>query len=78
MSRKTFAVVSLVVLASMVLTACQPQTVVQTVEVTKIVAGTPVKEQIVVTATPVPPTAVPPTAVPKASDTVDDCHAARA
>ena len=70
MSRKTFVVVSLVVLASMVLTACQPQTVVQTIEVTKIVAGTPVKEQIVVTATPVPPTAVPPTAVPKASDTV--------
>ena len=45
MSRKTFVVVSLVVLASMVLTACQPQTIVQTVEVTKIVAGTPVVEE---------------------------------
>jgi len=72
MSRKTFVVVSLVVLASMVLTACQPQTIVQTVEVTKIVAGTPVVESktVVVTATPVPPTAVPPTAAPKAADTV--------
>ena len=39
MSRKMFAIVSLIVLASMVLTACQPQTIVQTVEVTKIVAG---------------------------------------
>ena len=72
MSRKMFAVVSLVVLASLVLTACQPQTVVQTIEVTKIVAGTPVVESktVVVTATPIPPTAVPPTAAPKSSDTV--------
>ncbi len=72
MSRKMFAVVSLIVLASMVLTACQPQTIVQTVEVTKIVAGTPVVESktVVVTATPVPPTAVPPKPAEKPSDTV--------
>jgi len=56
MSSKLFNLVSLVVLVSMVLTACQPQTVVQTVEVTKIVAGTPIVETKtqVVTATPAP------------------------
>ena len=72
MSRKMFSIVSLIVLASMVLTACQPQTIVQTVEVTKIVAGTPVVETktLVVTATPVPPTAVPPKPAEKPSDTV--------
>ncbi len=70
MSRKMFAVVSLIVLASMVLTACQPQTIVQTVEVTKIVAGTSVVQTQIVTATPVPPTAVPATPAPKPADTV--------
>jgi peptide/nickel transport system substrate-binding protein len=69
MSRKLFAVVSFVVLASMLMTACQPQ--IQTV--VTVVAGTPqvVVTQVekVVTATPVPPTAAP-TAKPAApSDT---------
>ncbi len=68
--RRLWSFVGLVAIAGMVLAACQPQVQVQTIEVTKIVAGTPVVQQLVVTATPVPPTSVPPTAVPKASDTV--------
>jgi peptide/nickel transport system substrate-binding protein len=68
MSRKLFAVVSLVVLASLLMTACQPQTVVQTVVVKETSVVTQEK-QVVVTATPVPPTAAP-TAKPAApSDT---------
>jgi len=54
MSKKLMIVLGLVVVASMVLAACQPQTVVQTVVVTEIVAGTPV--EVIVTATPAPPT----------------------
>jgi len=70
MSRKLFAVVSLVVLASLLMTACQPQTVVQTVVVKETsVVEKPVEKQVVVTATPVPPTAVPPKAAAKPSDT---------
>lgn len=51
--------VSAVLLGMVFLTACAPSTP-QTVEVTKIVAGTSVVEQVVVTATPAPePTAAP-------------------
>ncbi len=64
--KKLWLVIGLVVIASMVLTACQPQTIVQTVEVTKIVAGTSVVQQVVVTATPLPPTKVPAAAAPQA------------
>ncbi len=71
MSRKMFAVVSLVVLASLLMTACQPQTVVQTVVVKETsVVEKPVEKVVVVTPTPVPPTAVPTRAPEKASDTV--------
>ncbi len=71
MSRKLFAFVSLVVLASLVLAACQPQTVVQTVVVKETsVVEKPVEKQVVVTATPVPPTAVPTKAPEKPTDTV--------
>jgi oligopeptide transport system substrate-binding protein len=50
MSRKLFPVVSLIVLTGLLLTACQPQ--VQTV--VTVVAGTPVVQTLVVTATPAP------------------------
>lgn len=56
----TFA--SLLLVVSFILTACAPAATVaptaapQIVEVTKIVAGTPVVEQVVITATSVPPT----------------------
>jgi hypothetical protein len=50
MSRKLFPVVSLIVLTGLLLTACQPQ--VQTV--VTVVAGTPVVQTMVVTATPAP------------------------
>jgi peptide/nickel transport system substrate-binding protein len=70
MSRKWFAVVSFVLLASMLMTACQPQ--IQTV--VTVVAGTPlvVEKTVekVVTATPIPPTAAPPKAAEKPTDTV--------
>lgn len=68
MSRKLFAFVSFVVLASILLTACQPQTV----EVVKtVVLTSPAQpgQTIIVTATSVPPTAAPPTAAPQPSDT---------
>ena len=67
---KLWSFVGLVMAASLVLSACQPQTVEKVIEVTKIVAGTPVVQQIVVTPTPVPPTAVLPTAAPKATDSI--------
>jgi peptide/nickel transport system substrate-binding protein len=54
MRKQIFTIASLLVLASLVLTACGPQATPQTVEVTKIVAGTPVVQQVVVTATPPP------------------------
>ena len=57
MSRKSIVLaLGLLVLASLVLVACQPQTieVIKTVEVvtTEIVQGTPVVNTVVVTATP--------------------------
>jgi peptide/nickel transport system substrate-binding protein len=80
MKSKKWMLLSGIVLLSMILAACAPQvqTVVQVqtqvVEVTKIVAGTPMVEtqvQVqVVTPTPVPPTAAPPTPAPKPVDTV--------
>ena len=59
MSRKIIAAVSLLVLASLLMTACQPQTVVQTVVVkeTSVVEKSvekSVEKQVVVTATPAP------------------------
>ena len=47
-------VLGLLTIASLVITACGPSATPQTIEVTKIVAGTPVVEQVVVTATPAP------------------------
>lgn len=56
MSKKLLMVVSALIVASMLLAACAPAAVPtpQTVEVTKIVAGTPEVQQVVVTATPEP------------------------
>jgi peptide/nickel transport system substrate-binding protein len=73
--RKWFAVFSALLVLSILLGACaQPvvQEVVKTVVVTQevMVAGTPQVQEVVITATPVPPTAVPPTAAPQAADTV--------
>ncbi len=67
--------VSVLILLSILLTACAtptPERIVETVVVKEVVEGTPVERVIerVVTPTPVPPTAVPPTAEPKAVDTV--------
>lgn len=61
---------SILVLVGLVLTACQPQTIIETVVVTQMVAGTPVEKVIekVVTPTPIPPTKVPPTPVAKPVD----------
>lgn len=75
MSRKLYLLVALVMVASLLLTACQPQTIVQTVVVkeTSIVEKEKIVEKSVekvVTATPVPPTAAPTKAPEKASDTV--------
>jgi peptide/nickel transport system substrate-binding protein len=75
MKRNVMLLLSLLLVASVLLTACQPaapETIIQTVVVTQVVAGTPeVKiEQKVVTATPVPPTAAPTKPAAKASDTV--------
>ncbi len=57
MRSKWYLLFAALVMASMVLAACQPTTTVQTVVVTEIVAGTPVER--VVTATPAPATEVP-------------------
>jgi len=58
MSRKIFAAVSLLVLASLLMTACQPQTVVQTVVVKETsIVEKQVEKQVVATAAP---TAAPP------------------
>ena len=70
MSRKSIVLaLSLLVLASLVLVACQPQTVevIKTIEVvtTEIVAGTPITNVIVVTATPEPVQPTEPVAVPE-------------
>lgn len=70
---KLFMVLSVLLALSMVLGACTtPQPVVQTVVVTQevMVEGTPQVQEVVVTATPVPPTAPPPTPEPKPADTV--------
>ncbi|MCK4470922.1 MAG: hypothetical protein KAW49_03965, partial [Anaerolineae bacterium] len=61
-SKKWFALVSLIVVAGMLITACQPEAVVETVVVTQVVEveGERVVEEVVVTATPAPePTEVP-------------------
>jgi oligopeptide transport system substrate-binding protein len=52
--RKIFAVVSLLMVASMVLSACGAPATPQTVQVTVVVAGTPVVKTVEITATPVP------------------------
>src|SRR5574342_1046742 len=56
-SKRLATAIGLLAVASMIITACGPAATgtPQVVEVTKIVAGTPVKETIVVTATPEPP-----------------------
>lgn len=76
-SKQVFSLFSLLMILSLLLAACgaPPVEVIKTVEVevTKIVAGTPVKEVQVVTATPLPPTPAPtkaPTAAKKLSDSV--------
>lgn len=72
MRNKLMTLAALLIIASMVLAACQTQPVVQTVVVTEVVEkeGTPQVIEHVVTATPVPPTEVPPTPEPKPADTV--------
>jgi peptide/nickel transport system substrate-binding protein len=60
-SHKLIALASLLVIASMALAACGPSATPQTVEVTRVVAGTPVVETVIVTATP-PPKATGPKA----------------
>lgn len=75
-ANKMFRLVGLVIVIGLILSACQPETIVETVVVTEVVMreGTPeVVEKIVevvVTPTPIPPTPVPPTPVPQQSDTV--------
>ena len=75
-TRRLFACVSVIMILSMLLAACQPQKIIETVIVTEvvkeIVQGTPVERIIekIVTPTPLPPTGVPPTAEPKMVDTV--------
>ncbi len=54
MSRKTWLAVSLLVITSLILTACQPQTVVQTVVVTAPPQVKTETKEVVVTATPKP------------------------
>jgi len=59
MSRKLFALLSVVMLASMIITSCTPTTIVQTVEVPKEVikekvVEKPVEKQVIITATPAP------------------------
>jgi peptide/nickel transport system substrate-binding protein len=58
-SHKLIALASLLVIASMALAACGPSATPQTVEVTRVVAGTPVVETVIVTATPPPKAAGP-------------------
>jgi ABC-type transport system substrate-binding protein len=59
-SHKLIALASLLVIASMALAACGPSATPQTVEVTRVVAGTPVVETVIVTATPPPAPAAGP------------------
>ena len=56
LSKKLFALASLILVAGMLVTACQPETIVETVVITKEVevAGETVIEEVVVTATPEP------------------------
>jgi len=63
-SKKWFALVSLIVVAGMLITACQPEAVVETVVVTQVVEveGERVVEEVVVTATPAPEPTEPPVA----------------
>ncbi len=62
LSKRLFALSSLIVVAAMLITACQPEAAVETVVVTQVVEveGERVVEEVVVTATPAPePTEVP-------------------
>jgi oligopeptide transport system substrate-binding protein len=61
MKEKSISFLALLMIVSMVLAACTPETVVETVIVTEIVEGEVV--EMVVTATPVPPTPEPPKVV---------------
>lgn len=72
MRNKLMNLAIILILASMVLSACQAEKVIETVVVTEVVTqnGTPQVVERVVTATPVPPTDAPPTAEPKPVDTV--------
>lgn len=75
-AKNSFKLLGLVMILSILLTACQPEKIIETVVVTEevMVEGTPqVVEKIVevvVTPTSIPPTDVPATAVPEQSDTV--------
>jgi len=70
MNTRTFRVLALLTALAMVVTACAPAAAPtpQVVEVTKIVAGTPVVQQVVITATPPRPSrrATQPPAAPAA------------
>lgn len=72
MNRKFQVLFAIVILSSLILGACAPAATTATstpekvmVEVTRIVAGTPVKETVVITATPGPTQPPAPTALPK-------------
>ncbi|MCE5208103.1 MAG: ABC transporter substrate-binding protein [Chloroflexi bacterium] len=52
MKKKLWFLLGWLVVASMLITACQPETIIQTVVVTEMVEGTPV--EVVITATPAP------------------------
>lgn len=54
MKRNLFQFSLILVILSLLVGGCAPQATPQTVEVTRVVEGTPVVEQVVVTATPVP------------------------
>jgi peptide/nickel transport system substrate-binding protein len=74
--KKPFTLVGLLIVFAIILAACQPATIIETVVVTEVVMkeGTPeVVEkvvEVVVTPTPIPPTAMAPTPIPQLSDTV--------
>lgn len=76
LSKQFSRILTMLTLVSIALAACgapaAPQTIIQTVVVTEMVAGTPVEKVVekLVTPTPVPPTQPAPTAAPKPTDTI--------
>lgn len=72
MQRRIFVrVLGALAVFSLLLTACQPQTVVETVVVTQVVEGTPVEKIVVVTPTPEPAEPAPAPASASPADRAD-------